>query len=69
MRIIEKFKNLPRDILNIILNYNGTIKYRKGFYSNIIPKIDDRYKLMEHIINKKIKIFHRSFYYHIFYFE
>jgi hypothetical protein len=56
MKIIEIFKKLPRDPLIIILNYNGTIRYRKGFYSNIIPKNDDRYKLVERVVNKKIKI-------------
>jgi hypothetical protein len=88
MKIIEKFKNMPRDTLNIILNYNGTIKYRKGIYSNIIPKNDYRYKLVERVVNKKIKILnstikdgikttsfeylkmvHRSYYYHAFFFE
>lgn len=29
---------IPKDILNIILEYDGQIKYRKGVYVNIIIK-------------------------------
>ena len=56
MSIIEKFKDIPSDILIIILNYNGTIKYRNGIYLNTISKNDNRYNLIEPIVNKKINI-------------
>ena len=34
----EKWKNIPREILHIILKYDGKILYRSGgFYMNQIP--------------------------------
>jgi hypothetical protein len=49
---------LPFDVLNIILEYDGRIKYShtKRIYVNIISKNDDRYGIVESIINKKINI-------------
>jgi hypothetical protein len=47
---------IPRDLVNIILEYDGRIKYRNGEYVDIIHKHDDRYKMMEPIINKKKEI-------------
>lgn len=56
MIIINKFKDTPKDILILILNYNGTIKYRNGIYCNTINEHDYIYNLIEPIINKKINI-------------
>ena len=50
---------LPREILNIILEYDGRIKYRKGVYINVISKRDERYICMDVFIRRKIKIFQR----------
>ena len=47
---------IPNELLNIILEYDGRIKYRKGKYVNIIHKHDVRYDMLNHIINKKIEI-------------
>ena len=44
---------ISKDILNIILEYDGQIKYRKGVYVNIIIKKNDyRYNLIKPFINK-----------------
>jgi len=48
--------NLPKDILHIILEYDGRIKYKNGRYVNIIHKNDERYNVITQIINKKKKI-------------
>ena len=55
-----KYTQIPKDILNIILQYNGKIKYRKGIYINIIMKDDYRYNLIMSIIIKKLKIIKES---------
>ena len=47
------FSYIPKEILHIILQYDGRIKYRKGQYINIIHKNDDRYFLIYPVINKK----------------
>jgi hypothetical protein len=40
------FGNLPKDIVLLILKYDGRIKYRDGRYINAIPTWDQRYKLL-----------------------
>ena len=47
---------LPKDVVNIILEYDGQIRYRNGEYINIIPKTDKRYSMVNAIIKKKINI-------------
>ena len=47
---------IPREILDIILEYDGRIKCRKGIYSNIISKNDERYRSLDIFIRKKIEI-------------
>jgi hypothetical protein len=47
---------LPREILHIILEYDGRIKYRNGMYINSIAKHDDRYRSIDIFIRKKINI-------------
>lgn len=49
------FQHLPNDVINIILDYNGRIKYRKGIYTDIIHKHDDRYNIIKPIILKKTR--------------
>lgn len=48
--------NIPTEILDIIFEYDGRIKYKNGKYVNIIHKHDERYNMIIPIINKKIEI-------------
>ena len=47
---------LPKEILHIILDYSGKIKYRKGIYINCIDKADERYSIIVPVIAKKLKV-------------
>ena len=47
---------IPRDILHIILEYDGRIKYVNGKYVNVIPKNDERYNIITPVLSKKMKI-------------
>ena len=42
---MDSFSNLPKDIIHIILEFDGKIKYRNGLYINIIKKNDFRYTI------------------------
>ncbi len=44
-----QLSSLPCDIINKILTYDGSIKYRKGKYINQISKTDKRYELLLNI--------------------
>ena len=48
--------NFPTDIINIILECDGRIKYKRGKYVNIIHKHDTRYNMIIPLINKKMEI-------------
>lgn len=52
----EYISRIPIDALNIILEYDGKIKYRNGKYINCINVNDYRYNIIQPIINKKIYI-------------
>jgi len=47
---------LPEELLHIILEYDGRIKYRNGEYVNIIHKHDERYGIISPLISKKMVI-------------
>jgi len=48
--------NLPFDVLNLILAYDGRIKYihKDRIYVNIISKNDYRYNIIAPKMNKKM---------------
>jgi hypothetical protein len=46
--------NLPLELYNYILEYEGSIRLRNGKYMNQIPKTDKRYKLLTNIIKMKV---------------
>jgi hypothetical protein len=58
--MITLWKQVPNDILDIILSYDGTIKCRNGIYMNQILKTDNRYVLLTNI--PKMQIDFRSYY-------
>ena len=49
MELIEKFKNLPDEIIHIIVNYTDVVVYRHGKYINRFTKNDNRYTLLNKI--------------------
>ena len=56
--MIQLWKTLPRELLQIILKYDGRIKYKNGRYFNInrIDVNDNRYNIIREIILKKTDI-------------
>jgi len=54
--IIMNFFNFPKELINIILDYDGRLKYNKGKYINIIHKYDFRYDIISDVIHKKKEI-------------
>jgi hypothetical protein len=47
---------IPKELLHLILEYDGRIKYRNGKYVNIIHKHDERFLIIKPLINKKMEI-------------
>jgi hypothetical protein len=54
--MIFKYTTIPEDILDIILEYDGRVKYKHGKYVNIIHKNDTRYDVIQKVITKKLLI-------------
>jgi hypothetical protein len=51
-----KVSYIPKELLHIILEYDGRIKYKNGKYVNIIHKNDETYDIIKPVMNKKIVI-------------
>jgi len=51
-----KVSYIPKELLHLILEYDGRIKYRNRKYVNIIAKNDERYDVVKPIISKKMEI-------------
>jgi hypothetical protein len=47
---------IPKELIHIILEYDGRIKYKNGKYVNIIHKHDERYDSVNPLISKKLQI-------------
>ena len=43
------FEQLPKELVHLILSYDGTIKYRHGMYMNQLSKTDPRYDVLHTI--------------------
>jgi len=50
---MENFRDIPREILDKILEYDGRIKRRNGVYMTQITKDDTRYPLLRNIPKKE----------------
>ena len=57
------FKNLPKDLVNLILTYTGKIKYRNGIYTNQlnIATFESNIKIPQYTINK-YRIYQTDYY-------
>jgi hypothetical protein len=64
---------IPTELLDIILQYDGRIKYKNGKFVNIIHKNDERYNTIKPILGKKLKIMetielcHSGFYFQFYF--
>ena len=47
---------IPKELIHIILEYDGRIKYQNGKYVNIIHKYDERYESVNPLVSKKMQI-------------
>jgi hypothetical protein len=51
-----KVSYIPKELLHIILDYDGRIKYKNGKYVNIIHKNDFRYNIIQKVVLNKLLI-------------
>jgi len=56
-KCMELFSYLPKDVLHIVLEFYGKIKYRQGEYINIFSKDDDRYRMLSRMAYPKIVLY------------
>jgi len=48
--------DIPRDIVHIILEYDGQIRHRRCKYIDVIPKTDPRRNMLDEFLTKKAEI-------------
>ena len=51
---------IPKELINIILDYDGSVRYRNGQYINAIHKNDLRYNIIKPLISKKKEILQKN---------
>ena len=51
---MELFANLPNEIKNVILSFDGSIRYRRGEYINQIRHDDERYRGLSKIPQRTV---------------
>lgn len=58
------FNKLPGDVVNLILEYNGRIKFRKGEYIDQVNTDDPKFDNLKQIIYKKQDVYNtiKSYY-------
>lgn len=56
MSNINKAPYLPFELVDLILSYDGRIRFRNGRFSNVILSNDPRYEVIEPVIRKKMTI-------------
>jgi hypothetical protein len=49
IKLLDKFRSLPDELLHIIINYTNVVVYRHGKYINRLNKRDNRYNLVNNI--------------------
>ena len=53
MELIKPTQHIPNDIVKILLQFDGRIKYRNGQYVNIINCRDERYKMLDKLMKRR----------------
>ena len=54
MELTKPIQHIPNDIVKILLQFDGRIKYRNGHYVDIIHCDDERYAMLRKITEQKI---------------
>ena len=57
MELIKPKQHIPNDIVKILLQFDGRIKYRNGQYVDTIDRNDDRYAMLDKLTKKKIELY------------
>jgi hypothetical protein len=50
------WNRIPSAIVNLILEYDGRIKYRRGVYIDRLAETDPRFEIVSRIIQKRIGV-------------
>ena len=58
MELIKPTQHIPNDIVKLLLQFDGRIKYRDGQYVDTIDRNDERYSMLDKVIKKKLEIYY-----------